>query len=109
MLCDSGVILDTIRKKLDINVGETTEDGLFTLTEVECLGACVNAPMVQINDNYYEDLKASDIEEILDDLRSGKNPKPGPRIDRYAAEPITGLTSLTSTPYGPGFGVRDDL
>ena len=109
MLCDSGVILDTIRKKLDINVGETTEDGLFTLTEVECLGACVNAPMVQINDNYYEDLKASDIEEILDDLRSGKNPKPGPRIDRYAAEPITGLTSLKSTPYGPGFGVRDDL
>lgn len=109
MLCDSDGILNTIKEKLGIQVGETTKDGLFTLSEAECLGACVNAPMVQINDNYYEDLKPSDIVEILDDLVAGKAPKPGPRNGRYAAEPIGGLTSLTSTPYGPGFGVRDDL
>lgn len=109
MLCDSDSILNTIREKLGIEVGETTKDGLFTLTEVECLGACVNAPMVQINDNYYEDLKPTDMVEILDDLAAGKTPKAGPRNGRYAAEPVGGLTTLTTTPYGPGFGVRDDL
>lgn len=62
-----------------IKVGETTKDKLFTLSEVECLGACVNAPMVQINDFYYEDLEVKDMEEILDDLKAGKKPKPGPR------------------------------
>ena len=109
MLCDSDGILNVIRNKLGIQVGETTKDGLFTLTEVECLGACVNAPMVQINDNYYEDLKPSDMEKIIDDLIAGRTPKPGPRSDRYAAEPRGGLTSLTNPPYGPGFKVRDDL
>ena len=109
MLCDSDSVLEAIEKKLDIHVGETTKDGLFTLTEVECLGACVNAPMVQINDNYYEDLKPKDIVEILDDLMAGKTPKSGPRSTRFASEPLTGLTSLTSPPYGPGYGVRDDL
>ena len=90
-------------------MGGTTEDGLFTLNEVECLGACVNAPMVQINDNYYEDLKESDMEGILDDLIAGRQPKAGPYSGRYAAEPINGLTSLTETPTGPGHGVRSDL
>ena len=109
MLRNSDGILDTIRKKLNIKVGETTKDGMFTLNEVECLGACVNAPMLQINDDYYEDLESSDIEEILDDLKNGKRPKAGPRSGRYACEPAGGLTSLTTPPYGPEFGVRDDL
>ena len=109
MLCDSTGILNTIKRKLGIEVGETTKDGLFTLNEVECLGACVNAPMVQINDNYYEDLKPSDMEEILDDIVAGKSPTPGPRSGRFAAEPMGELTSLTSPPYGPGFKVRNDL
>ena len=109
MLCDSDSIIETISKKLGIKVGETTEDGLFTLNEVECLGACVNAPMVQINDNYYEDLTPKDMEEIIDDLKAGKNPKPGPHNGRFAAEPLSGLTSLNTPPYGPGFGVREDL
>lgn len=52
-LCNSDDILNTIKKKLDINVGETTKDKMFTLSEVECLGACVNAPMIQVNDDYY--------------------------------------------------------
>ncbi|MGH0133761.1 UNVERIFIED_CONTAM: hypothetical protein FKN15_067306 [Acipenser sinensis] len=83
MLCNSDSILEAIKNKLGIKVGETTPDKLFTLVEVECLGACVNAPMVQINDNYYEDLKPQDIEQILDDLKEGKVPLPGPRQRDY--------------------------
>ncbi|XP_033110012.1 NADH dehydrogenase [ubiquinone] flavoprotein 2, mitochondrial-like isoform X1 [Anneissia japonica] len=109
MLCNAREILKAIEDNLKIKCGETTKDKMFTLTEVECLGACVNAPMVQINDNYYEDLKVSDINEILDDLKAGKSPKPGPRSGRFACEPINGLTSLTEPPKGPGFGVREDL
>ncbi|GLH07059.1 NADH dehydrogenase [ubiquinone] flavoprotein 2, mitochondrial [Gryllus bimaculatus] len=102
-------IMCCIKNKLNINVGETSEDGLFTLSEVECLGACVNAPMVQINDDYYEDLTVKDTAEILDDLKAGKKPKAGPRSGRYAAEPAGKLTSLSGEPPGPGFGVRSDL
>ncbi|RMC15569.1 hypothetical protein DUI87_07769 [Hirundo rustica rustica] len=109
MLRDSDSILEAIKKKLGIKVGETTPDKLFTLIEVECLGACVNAPMVQINDNYYEDLTPKDIEDIIDELKAGKVPKPGPRSGRFSCEPAGGLTSLTEPPKGPGFGVRDDL
>lgn len=109
MLRDSDSILNTIKKSLNIGVGEMTEDGMFTLSEVECLGACVNAPMVQINDMYFEDLAVKDMEDILNDIKAGKSPKPGPRSSRHAAEPISGLTTLTDTPTGPGFGVRSDL
>ncbi|XP_043922469.1 NADH dehydrogenase [ubiquinone] flavoprotein 2, mitochondrial [Protopterus annectens] len=109
MLRDSDSILATIKKKIGIQVGETTNDNLFTLTEVECLGACVNAPMVQINDNYYEDLLPKDIEEIIDELKAGRVPPPGPRNGRMSCEPAGGLTSLTEPPKGPGFGVRADL
>ncbi|ROT63415.1 putative NADH dehydrogenase [Penaeus vannamei] len=105
----SDEVMKVIHDKLGIKVGETTKDGLFTLSEVECLGACVNAPMMQINDNYYEDLEVKDTEEILDSLAAGKEPKAGPRSGRFAAEPLGGLTSLTSPPPGPGFMVRDDL
>lgn len=109
MLCDSTGILNTIKEKLGIQVGETTSDGLFTLAEVECLGACVNAPMIQINDNYYEDVTKKDTEFILDELKSGRTPKAGPYNGRFAAEPLAGLTTLTEPPTGPGFGVRQDL
>ena len=77
--------------------------------EVECLGACVNAPMVHINDNYYEDLTPKDIEEIIDELKAGKSPKPGPKSARFSCEPAGGLTSLTEPPKGPGFGVQAGL
>lgn len=102
-------ILDAIKKILDLNVGETSKDKKWTLSEVECLGACVNAPVVQINDDYYEDLTVGDIEQILCELKEGKRPALGPRNGRYAAEPLGELTSLKKEPPGPGVGVRSDL
>ncbi|KAL1244612.1 NADH dehydrogenase [ubiquinone] flavoprotein 2 [Trichinella spiralis] len=86
-------------------VGENSQDFMFTVSEVECLGACANAPMMQINDDYYEDLTYDDVTRIFNEIRAGKKPKMGPQSGRLAAEPISGLTSLTSTPYGPGFKV----
>ncbi|KAI6205364.1 hypothetical protein M3Y94_00783700 [Aphelenchoides besseyi] len=109
MLRGAETITEVISKKLGIKVGETTKDKLFTLTEVECLGACVNAPMVQINDDYYEDLTEESMNKILDDLKAGKRPLPGPRSGRLASEPLTGLTSLSGEPTGPGFGIQKDL
>ncbi|XP_032875729.1 NADH dehydrogenase [ubiquinone] flavoprotein 2, mitochondrial [Amblyraja radiata] len=109
MLCDSDSILKCIKEKLGIAIGETTPDKLFTVTEVECLGACVNAPMVQINDNYYEDLTPKDMEEIIDELKTGKIPKPGPRNGRFSCEPAGGLTSLLEPPKEPGFGLQPGL
>jgi NADH dehydrogenase (ubiquinone) flavoprotein 2 len=108
MLCGSQEILDVIKNKLGIDVGETTEDKMFTLSEAECLGACVNAPMMMIGDDYYEDLTSEITKEILDTFAKGQRPKPGPR-GRFAAEPTGGLTSLIEPPTGPGFGIRDDL
>jgi len=74
---------------------EVTEDGKFSWVEVECLGACVNAPMVQIGSDYYEDLTVESFEKILDDFAAGKTPKPGPQIDRQLSEPVGGATTLT--------------
>ncbi len=74
--------------------GATTEDGLFTLSEVECLGACANAPMVQINDDDYEDLTSETMTAILDALARGEAPKPGPQIDRRTSAPEGGPTTL---------------
>ena len=74
--------------------GHTTADGLFTLTEVECLGACANAPMVQINDDNYEDLTADSMGAVLDALAAGQTPKIGPQIDRQTSAPVGGPSSL---------------
>uniref|UniRef100_A0A0N4UBI0 NADH-ubiquinone oxidoreductase 24 kDa subunit n=1 Tax=Dracunculus medinensis TaxID=318479 RepID=A0A0N4UBI0_DRAME len=109
MLRGAETIIETISKKLGIKIGETTQDGLFTLTEVECLGACVNAPMMQVNDDFYEDLTPSATEEILDSFKSGQRPRPGPVSGRLAAEPMGGLTTLKEPPKGPGFGIQPGL
>ncbi|XP_023015151.2 NADH dehydrogenase ubiquinone [Leptinotarsa decemlineata] len=105
----SDQILDAVKKNLNLEVGETSKDMMWTISEVECLGACVNAPMIQINDDYYEDLTEKDTDEILNDLKAGKKPAAGPRSGRYACEPIGEPTSLKGEPTGPGFGVRADL
>lgn len=92
-------IVSACKDKLKIDMGESTKDGNFTLTEVECLGACVNAPMVQINDDFYEDLTADSMGAILSDLAAGKKPKVGPQSKRVSSEPVEGLTSLTTFGY----------
>ena len=68
-------------------LGETSQDNQFTIVEVECLGACCNAPMIQINDNYYEDLNESNFRKILDDLKNKKKIKQGSQIGRQASNP----------------------
>ncbi len=93
MLRGSDDVLNACYKR-GLKKGHTTEDGLFTLTEVECLGACANAPMVQINDDNYEDLTAESMGAILDALAAGKSPKPGPKIDRQTSCPVGGPTTL---------------
>ncbi len=81
-------------KERGLAKGATTADGLFTLTEVECLGACVNAPMVQINDDNFEDLDYDKTLALLDALKRGDTPKPGPQIDRQWSAPVGGQTTL---------------
>jgi NADH-quinone oxidoreductase subunit E len=93
MLRGSDDVLDACYKK-GLKKGQTTPDGLFTLTEVECLGACVNAPMVQINDDNFEDLTFETTTAILEALARGEQPKPGPQIDRFKAAPVGGPTVL---------------
>ena len=77
-----------IKDVLKISDGETTKDGMFSLLEVECLGACVNAPILQINDDYYEDLNYSTTKELLEKFKKNKPPKSGSVINRTSSEPI---------------------
>jgi NADH-quinone oxidoreductase E subunit len=88
-------VVSACEEKLGITVGGTTPDGLFSLVEVECLGACVNAPILQVNDDFYEDLDGPATEALLDALRGGKPPAPGSVIGRRGSEPIGGRRTLT--------------
>ena len=94
MLRGSDAVVAACKKTLGINPGESTDDGQFTLVEVECLGSCSNAPMMQIGDDYYEDLDEASTEKVLQALKAGETPKPGPQSGRRGAEPLGGLTSL---------------
>ena len=84
----SDKITNICEKKLNIKLNETTKDNKFTLIEVECLGACVNAPMVQINDNYYEDLDEKSMSEIIDSLSNEQDVKTGSQINRQCGAPV---------------------
>ena len=94
-LRNSDEVVAAARDHLGIDFGETTEDGLFTMREVECLGACVNAPIVQINDDMYEDLTGPLLVKVLDALKAGEVPPHGPQIDRQTSAPVGGPTTLT--------------
>jgi len=100
MICGSEDIKQTITKELGIKSGQTTEDGMFTLLEVECLGACANAPMVQLNDDYYECLTPKTTVELLNACKEGKKPAMGkwgslPMNGQVSCEGPLGKTSLT--------------
>ncbi|KDQ59549.1 hypothetical protein JAAARDRAFT_127076 [Jaapia argillacea MUCL 33604] len=103
MLNGAYEILDTVCQHLGgIKPGETTKDGKFTVIEVECQGACSNAPMLVVGDDFYEDLTPSTTKKILDAFSKGEKPKPGPQSSRKTSENSAGLTALASEPYGPG-------
>jgi NADH-quinone oxidoreductase subunit E len=87
-------IKDTCRRVIGAP-GHVTSDGLFSWTEVECLGACVNAPVAQINKDYYEDLTPESLEDILEGLAAGRPVAPGPQVARQTSAPIGGPTTLT--------------
>jgi len=90
---------EDIKKVCQHRIGDQEQvsaDGKFSWREVECLGACVNAPMVQINYDYYEDLTSESFDKLLDALAMGQNPKPGPQIDRQFSAPVDGPTTLKS-------------
>ncbi|KAL3480707.1 thioredoxin-like [2Fe-2S] ferredoxin-domain-containing protein [Aspergillus californicus] len=115
--CGSDKIVKAITEHLGITPGHTTEDGLFTFIEVECLGACVNAPMVQINDDYYEDLTPESIKTLLTALKDSaattssgpvKIPAPGPLGGRDTCENSAGLTNLQNPVWDPATMMRKD-
>ncbi len=96
MICGAEDLIAVCQQKIAPNPHELSADGKFSWEEVECLGSCSNAPMAQIGKDYFEDLTTARFGEILDELAAGKVPVPGPQNGRYAAEPLSGLTSLTA-------------
>ncbi len=101
-------VLAACRNALGIGLCETSADGGFTLSETECLGACVNAPVMMIGGDYYEDLDAGTATAILAELKKGGTPRPGPQSARRACEPAGGLTTLTGRSDGQGDGRGDE-
>jgi NADH-quinone oxidoreductase E subunit len=98
----SSEVVDAIRKHIGIDFGEVTEDGLFSMLEVECLGGCVNAPIVQVNDDFFEDLDAESVVKLLKSLQAGEYPEPGPQIDRQKSAPVGGALTLTDSDAAKG-------
>jgi NADH-quinone oxidoreductase subunit E len=95
MICGAEDLVAVCKEKIAAKPHELSADGKFSWEEVECLGSCANAPMAQIGKDYYEDLTAKRMGELIDEIAAGKVPTPGPQNGRYAAEPLAGLTSLT--------------
>ncbi|MGE0660877.1 MAG: NADH-quinone oxidoreductase subunit NuoE [Reyranellaceae bacterium] len=95
----SDEVLRTCKEVAGCDVGEVSADGAFSIVEVECLGACVNAPMLQINNaEFYEDLDAASTRALLEALRRGESPKEGTQVARQTSAPIGGPTTLKSQP-----------
>jgi NADH-quinone oxidoreductase subunit E len=96
MLRGAEAIFEVCKKRIHHDPMHVSADGDFSWEEVECLGACVNAPMVLIWDDTYEDLTAESFGKVLDDFAAGRKPKPGPQIDRQLSAPVGGPTTLKS-------------
>ena len=96
MICGAEDLVEVCRRKIAPKPHQLSADGRFSWEEVECLGACANAPMAQIGKDYYEDLTAGRLEWILDELAAGRVPEPGPQGGRFASEPAGGPTTLTA-------------
>ena len=114
MICGAEDLVSVCREKIAAKPHQLSEDGKFSWEEVECLGACANAPMAQIGKDYYEDLTAGRLAEIIDEMAAGRVPTPGPQNGRYASEPLSGLTSLQAhdsgrTKYNASVQLATDL
>lgn len=94
MICGAEDLIAVCREKIADKPHAISADGKFSWEEVECLGACTNAPMAQIGKDYYEDMTANGLAKLLDDMAAGTVPTPGPQNGRYSCEPLSGLTSL---------------
>ena len=94
MICGAEDLIGVCKEKIASNPFQLSNDGKFSWEEVECLGACANAPMAQIGKDYYEDLTTERMAEIIDELAAGRVPTPGPQQGRFASEPASGVTTL---------------
>ena len=88
MLRGSDSMLNLCKKKLGIDVGQITNDKLFSLGKVECLGACVNAPVVKVNEDYFEDLNSQNLDTLINDFANNRKVKIGPQSKRRGSEPV---------------------
>ena len=95
MICGAEDLISVCKEKIAAKPHQLSADGKFSWEEVECLGACTNAPMAQIGKDYFEDLTADGFGKMLDEMAAGKVPTPGPQNGRYSSEPLSGLSSLT--------------
>ena len=97
MICGAEDLIKVCKEKIAPHAHELSADGKFSWEEVECLGACANAPMAQIGKDYYEDLSEASLAKLIDDMAAGGQPRPGSQTGRFSSEPATGLTSLSAT------------
>ncbi|WP_270729686.1 NADH-quinone oxidoreductase subunit E [Shimia sp. Alg240-R146] len=114
MICGAEDLIAVCREKIADKPHALSADGKFSWEEVECLGACTNAPMAQIGKDYFEDLTAEGFAKMLDEMAAGQVPLPGPQNGRYASEPLTGLTTLKDfdsghTQYNASVQLASDL
>lgn len=107
MICGAEDLVAVCKAKIAKSPHSLSPDGKFSWEEVECLGACTNAPMAQIGKDYYEDLTAEKLESLLDAFARGEVPQPGPQNGRWACEPVTGFTALTDAPTESANASRD--
>ncbi|APZ54900.1 NADH-quinone oxidoreductase subunit E [Salipiger abyssi] len=114
MICGAEDLMAVCKEKIAPKAHMVSDDGKFSWEEVECLGSCANAPMAQIGKDYYEDLTAERLAELLDELSAGKVPVPGPQNGRYASEPKGGPVVLTAhaegrAPYNASVTLATDI
>jgi len=100
MICGAEDLIEVCKRKIAPTPHTPSADGKFSWEEVECLGACANAPMAQIGKDYYEDLTPASLEALIDRMSAGEVPQAGSQTGRFASEPVTGLTSLEAAKGG---------
>lgn len=109
MICGAEDLVAVCKRKIAPTPHTLSADGKFSWEEVECLGACANAPMAQIGKDYYEDLTPESLEALIDRMSAGEVPVPGSQTGRFASEPVSGLTSLADLKGQEGYNASVQL